>query len=232
MRHMMPLALSALLVLSVAPASAAAGQAASGRSAEVIPQVTVDGLVNLKQNGLSDDVLIALIESQEAVFALSADDLIGLRRRGLSDRVLIVMLYSGRKPVPAGLLAAPPAASSAMPVAVETPAPAIPRPQREPEDAPPPVPAAPVINVTQTVTQHVEQPRHESSYSYAVPVAVPVYVQRPAVVVQPRPTYWGFGGERRPDSWSDGNSRADQKTGPESEVRPECEGRGRSEEAR
>jgi hypothetical protein len=72
----------------------------------------------------------------------------------------------------------------------------------EPEPATPPLPA--VVNVYQTVTQHVDAPAAQTSQPYyTIPVAVPVYVGTP-VVRTPHvtvPTYWGWGGQRRPDSW-------------------------------
>jgi hypothetical protein len=166
---------SAALILTVGTASPA--------WADVTPQ----DLVKLHVAGLSDDILVALIESDGATFKLTADEIIALRNQGLSERVLRAMLYAG-KPMPAQ-------------VAARDRVPATPAPVAEPA----PVVAAPVVTVTQHVEQVVEQPRTETQTVYVpVHVAVPVAV-RPAAPPKkaPEPVYWGFGGQRRPDTWRD-----------------------------
>lgn len=174
MRHSLGLLFAAILVL--APAAAAASN------------VSADDLVKLHAAGLNDDVLIALIESDGAVFKLSAEDILALRERGLSQKVILAMLQTAKKP------------------AAEAPA----LPQPAAGDHPPDVPArvetveppAPVVvTVTQQVEQRVEAPRpSEPRY-----VTQPLYVTYPIFVAPPvkpaPPVYWGFGGQRRPDTW-------------------------------
>jgi hypothetical protein len=144
---------------------------------------TASQLVDLSRAGLDDDILIALIQTDGSTFQLTAADILALHKRGLSDRVIRAMQETSRPPVP---------------VPVPMPMPVAP----EAVDVPPPPP--PVVNVYQTVTQHVDAPAAQVSQpDYAIPVAVPVYLRAP-VAQQPRreePVYWGWGGQRRPDSW-------------------------------
>jgi hypothetical protein len=146
--------------------------------------VSIEDLFNLKANGLSDDVLVALIETDGSVFRLSADDIITLRRRGLSERVILAMIASGRvQPAPV--------------VAPETEAPK--GIGAEPVADVPQIEEVPVVPaIPETV---VEAPALESTVIVAVPVFVPVLVHKSRPERLPPPVYWGFGGQRRPDTW-------------------------------
>jgi hypothetical protein len=148
---------------------------------------SIEDLIKLKTNKVapvSDDVLIALIESDGSVFHLTADDIVPLRQKGLSERVIIAMMLTAKK--------APPEVDVVEPLPLDSlqgPGKAVTQP------------TVPVVNVTQSNVQTVEQPRQRSETRTAyipvyVPVAVPV-VRQPA----PEPVYWGFGGQRRPDTW-------------------------------
>lgn len=133
-------------------------------------------LVALHQAGLGDDVLIALIESNYAMFNLGYVEIVDLRRQGLSERVLIKMIESRVAP---------------------------PRPRAVPEREQ--AASTPVV-VHQTVTQEVrvEAPRAPREREYVpvpVYVAVPVHPREP--VREPEPVYWGFNGHRRPDAWKE-----------------------------
>lgn len=160
--------------------------------------VTAQDLVKLHVAGLSDDILIALIESDGSTFKLTADEIIALRQQGLSERIIRTMLLAGKKvttpaPAPERMVEAP-----SVPLYELTQPPAVPA-----------TPVAPVVNVTQQVEQNVELPR-SNAYNpygqypyvpyYPVYVAVPFTVQ-PAAVKRPEPVYWGYGGQRRPDAW-------------------------------
>jgi hypothetical protein len=155
--------------------------------------VTLRDLVALSKEGVSDAVLIALIETDGSRFQLTPEDVRGARAQGLSDAVIIAMIRT--RP-----LLPPVKTPAAAPVA---PAPV---PDREPVIAPPPPPQtiivqAPPVTVTQTVTQRVELPYERVEQ---VPVYVPVYVPvptRPVEVKKEEPVYWGWGGKRRPDAW-------------------------------
>jgi hypothetical protein len=77
-----------------------------GPTASTALAVTSEDLINLRANGLGDDILVALIESDGSRFELNASDIVALRRRGLSDRVILAMLVTARTPVPTAVPAA------------------------------------------------------------------------------------------------------------------------------
>jgi len=175
--------------------------------------VTIADLVKLKDAGLTDDILVALIESDGSRFSLTADAIIEVRRQGLSERVILAMLKTAARVAPPK---APPRdiARLEVPVLVSgVPAETgevrteevVVRDSDERRDAPV------VVNVTQKVEQRVET-REVTRTEYvpvAVPVAVPVHVNRQPEK-PPAPVYWGFGGQRRPDSWKDKDRKEDR----------------------
>jgi len=182
---------------------------ALGPAAGFAQAVTIADLVKLKDAGLTDDILVALIESDGSKFTLTANDIIEIRRQGLSERVILAMLKTAVSKVPAQ---APPR-DIARPQVPSTDPRAVVQtgeirtgevPVQEPDlGGEPPV----VINVTQKVEQRVET-REVTRTEYvpvAVPVAVPVQVRRPPDKPA-APIYWGYGGQRRPDTWKDKDS--------------------------
>ena len=76
---------SVLLAILAAPPAAAA---------------TIQDLIKLKAAGLSDDILIALIEADGSVFHLKADDVIAIRKEGLSEKVIMAMIATAVKRTP------------------------------------------------------------------------------------------------------------------------------------
>jgi len=163
------LAVSLLLGVAVRPAAA----------------VTVDELVNLKANGLGDDILVALVETDGSVFHLSAADIIAVKKLGLSDTVILAMIRTAQPPLPA-------VPDDVMPTPTITPAPVTSAaPASQPAFEPVVVPPAPA-----PVIVHVPVP---VAVPVAIPVAVPVVI--PVKAQEPAPVYWGWGGQRRPDSW-------------------------------
>jgi hypothetical protein len=179
MRHILPWVMAAAVLALPRPAAAD-------------ESVTANDLVKLAAAGLGDDILVALIESHDTVFKLSAADILALRERGLSQKVILAMLQTASK-TKAAPAAATPAERPDLPPVALVPV--------EPTPPQPPV----VVNVTQQVEQHVEAPRPGYSQVVQVPVAVavPVYVRPQHPVRKPEPVYWGFGGQRRPDTWRD-----------------------------
>ena len=119
MPTLLRLSIATLLTLAVS-----AGPAAAATSAEQ--------LLELSKAGLSDDILIALIQSDGSVFKLTAADVLALHRAGLSERVILAMASTAKPPAAPVAIRAEPAAAA---VAEERPAPQ-PAPQ-------------PVVNVTQ-----------------------------------------------------------------------------------
>jgi hypothetical protein len=155
--------------------------------------VTIRDLVALSKEGVSDAVLIALIETDGSRFKMSPDDIRSVRAQGLSDAVIVAMIRTrpASAPLRDGAAESFDQAPAAEPVAAPPQAPA------------PVVIQAPPVNVTQTVTQKVEVPREHTRVEQ-VPVYVPVYVgapRRPVEQKKEEPVYWGWGGKRRPDAW-------------------------------
>lgn len=184
----------------------------AGRAAAA---TTIEQLVALSRAGLEDDILIALIETDGSRFVLKAEDILALYRQGLSNRVIRAMQATARKPrTPApprdALVAPTPApepAENAQAVPPEAVAPSAPAPRSEP-----PVVNVhpPDVNVTQDVTQHVHVEAPRPRIVETVHIPVPVYVQTPVVQKPDPPVYWGWGGQRRPDSWDDGAKDGDK----------------------
>lgn len=54
--------------------------------------VTLSDLIDLSRAGLSDDILIELVEAEQSVFRLDAQALKALKAEGLSDRLLLHLL--------------------------------------------------------------------------------------------------------------------------------------------
>jgi hypothetical protein len=150
----------------------------------VFAATTTEQLIALQRAGLDDEILIALIQSDGSVFYLTADDILELHRQGLSNRVIRAMQETAKGVQRRAEEAArpdggmPPAATPA----VRTEAPG-------------------VVNVYQQVSQNVEAPPHHEERVVTVPIAVPVYVRAPERTAPEPPVYWGWGGQRRPDSW-------------------------------
>ena len=80
--------------------------------------VTIRDLIELSKAGLSDPVLLALIEVDRSVFSIDTATLKQLKEAGVSDQVIVALIRSGRQPRPE-------------PVAAPAPEP-LPR-EREPE---------------------------------------------------------------------------------------------------
>lgn len=71
-----------LAVLALVPAPASA--------------VTVDQVVALAKAGVTDAVILALIERDRTILSIEPEQLVALKRDGLSEAVIIAMLKSGR----------------------------------------------------------------------------------------------------------------------------------------
>jgi hypothetical protein len=71
-----------LLLLVLAPAAASA--------------VTVDQIVALSKAGISEPIILALIDRDRTVLTIDSDQLVKLQREGVSEKVVLAMLKSGR----------------------------------------------------------------------------------------------------------------------------------------
>jgi hypothetical protein len=58
--------------------------------------VTVEQIVGLAKAGVTDTVILALIDRDRTIFALDPDQLIALKADGVSEPVILAMLKSGR----------------------------------------------------------------------------------------------------------------------------------------
>jgi hypothetical protein len=81
MRRVVPLILTLGIFLTPHPASA----------------VTVDEIVMLAKAGISDAVILALLDRDRTVLTIAPEDLVVLKQDGLSDGLIMAMLKSGRE---------------------------------------------------------------------------------------------------------------------------------------
>jgi hypothetical protein len=78
----LPLVLVCLAVLLLAPRAALA--------------ITIDQIVALQKSGVTETVILALIDRDRTVFAIEPEQIVSLQRDGLSEKVILAMLRSGR----------------------------------------------------------------------------------------------------------------------------------------
>ena len=58
--------------------------------------VTIDEVVALSKAGVSEAVILALIDRDKTIFDLQAEQLVTLKQQGLSETIVLAMLKSGR----------------------------------------------------------------------------------------------------------------------------------------
>ena len=171
--------------------------------------VTIRDVIELSKAGLSEQVLLALIEVDGRVFTIDTPTLKQLKEAGVTDGVIVALIRSGRTPR-----------------------------AQEPEQAPEPTapPASEPDVIVRYVDRYIDRDRDTYSppapapVAVPYPVAVPVYIPLPTTrrssgqravtttvqtdiglvkarvpvppnCVKAEPVYWGFGGKLRPDSW-------------------------------
>jgi hypothetical protein len=169
--------------------------------------VTLRDIIELSKAGLSDPVLLALIEVDRGVFSIDTATLKVLKDAGVSEAVIVALIRSGRTPR-----------------AVEP----VPEPRLTDPD-PDPAPREPQV----IVIDHRDTPAPAvAQYPVAMPFYVPVQtrgnfnnfnnfnrrntitttintdvglvrarVPVPAGCVAAEPVFWGFGGKLRPGSY-------------------------------
>jgi len=59
--------------------------------------VTVDEIVAMARGGVTDAVILALIDRDKTIFSLEPDQLVALSSQGVSEPVILAMLKSGRE---------------------------------------------------------------------------------------------------------------------------------------
>jgi hypothetical protein len=85
---------------------------------------TIEEIVALSRSGVSDEIVLALIERDRTIYTLSPEEIPRLKADGLSDAVLLAILKSGRQGQPADPPAFSPSAAS-MPTPPPAPAPEV-----------------------------------------------------------------------------------------------------------
>ncbi len=60
-------------------------------------QLSTDDVKKMTKAGISDDVIISLIDATKSVFYLSSADIIDLKKAGVSQRVINHMIQTGNK---------------------------------------------------------------------------------------------------------------------------------------
>ena len=73
-----------------------AGVLALGLGSGAAQAITTDQVVALAKAGVTDTVILALIDRDRTVFAIEPDQIPALQRAGLSETVILAMIRSGR----------------------------------------------------------------------------------------------------------------------------------------
>ncbi len=175
-------ALALLIVIAVA-----AGRAEA---------VTIRDVIELSKAGLSEQVLLALIEVDRGVFAIDTPTLKRLKEAGVSEAVIVALIRSGRTPP----------APEPEPAPVPAPAPAPEVIVIDHHDAPAPAPIA--VPYPVAVPVYITAPSRRFQGHNTIPTTftsdvgvVTARVPIPSNCVKAQPVYWGFGGKLRPGSW-------------------------------
>ena len=162
--------------------------------------VTIRDIVDLSRAGMSEEVLLALIEVDGGIFRIDTETLTMLKREGVSERVIVAMVKSGRNR-PAEELPPPPVEVVQMPA----PPPVV---VIDHQERPVPVPVPVYVPV---------YPRHDRyGYDRRIDYADRDFIDRDPLTGRPEspkpaePVYWGFGGKRRPDAWQPTPPRKDR----------------------
>ena len=162
--------------------------------------LTVRDVIELSKAGLSEQVLLALIEVDRGVYSIDTATLKQLKAAGVSDAVIVALIKSGRtkpiEPEPAPAPAPEPRAPEVIVIEHrDTPAVA-------PQPQPYPVPVA--VPVYVPVPTGNRSFRHGETVSTILPTdqgLVRARVPVPQNCLKAEPVYWGFGGKLRPGSW-------------------------------
>lgn len=160
--------------------------------------VTVRDVIELSKAGLSDQVLLALIEVDPRVFTIDTPTLKQLKDAGVTDAVIVALIRSGRAP----RAREPQLVPEPAPVAVATPAPEVIVIDHHDAPAPIAVPYPVAVPVYVQVPTRRFPGRDTITTTFPTDVGlVKARVPVPANCVKAEPVYWGFGGKLRPGSW-------------------------------
>lgn len=81
-----------------------------------------EAIVKLVKAGLSEELIVSMVNSQPGMYSLTADDVIGLKKAGISDRIIGAMVAKGAAGTVPSREASPlptPAASAAQPTVID-----------------------------------------------------------------------------------------------------------------
>jgi hypothetical protein len=184
--------------------------------------LTIRDVIELTKAGVSEEVLLALIDVDGGVYANDTETLKALKQAGVSERVMIALVRSGReRPLPE-----PPAPPPVSESEVQAPPPqvVVVEHHEPPQQVVVPVPVyVPVY--TGAVRSHrgvnVTQGVRTSGGDFAPSNYVPFQPALPVVRQETKPAppvYWGFGGKRRPDTWDP--SPGEREPSPDADRRP------------
>jgi|SRR5271157_526079 len=67
--------------------------------------MTNEGVVRLVKSGMTDDLIISVIQQQPGSYSLGANDLAALKEASVSEKIIAAMLAKGKSEVPAGAAA-------------------------------------------------------------------------------------------------------------------------------
>jgi hypothetical protein len=163
--------------------------------------ITLAEIIQLTKAGLDEDVLLALIEVDQRVFAIDPDTMKELKAAGVSPRVIVAIVKSGRTPQPQSE------------PSIETVPPDPPQPQVVVVDRPviQEVPVAVPVPVYIAVGGYARGRSHDRTNStYRPTLTLPPdpttatvfpFVERREPHRRTEPVYWGWGGKLRPDAW-------------------------------
>jgi hypothetical protein len=173
--------------------------------------VTVRDIIELSKAGLSEDVLLALIEVDRSVFSIDTETLKQLKKGGVSDAVIVAMIRSGRTPPPEPV--APPATDAEPPT--REPQVVVIDHRDAPAPQPQPQPFSPWISYPgayltgfpgiaagfPTVARPFLREERVATVINTDQGLVKARVPVPPNCVRAQPVFWGFGGKQRPGSY-------------------------------
>jgi hypothetical protein len=193
--------------------------------------ITVRDVIELSKAGLSDEVLLALIEVDRNVFTLDSAAMKALKDGGVSDRVMLALIHSGRRSVAAPAEPVPQPQQAAAPPPQSDPEPRVividHHDQAPAAQAPVMVPVATYFptagfgvgtsgfgvpgagfGVGVPAGVFLGDPGFRSNRvtrNVIVPTAdggaVRANVPLPSNCINAQPVFWGFGGKLRSGSW-------------------------------
>lgn len=164
----------------------------------VASALTIHDVIELSKAGVSDEVLLELIQVDHRVYTIDADAVKRMKTGGVSDAVMLAMIRAGRAVAPSDAAAVPPPATAPQPqVIVVDHADAQPATREVEVPVPVPVAVPVVVPVVPFRQQHIST-IITTDTGAAVRARVPV----PANCTKVEPVYWGNGGKRRPGTWA------------------------------